>query len=385
MNSLTILHSVENWLPMTETWLYNQVRYLPEGFVSHAVCRRTENLDRFPLDHLHVIHKGRGLRLHWEQVLRRLRLRNHSGFREKVARNTGAQILHSHFGDVAWEDIGVARGAGLKHVATFYGHDVNRLPRTDPRWHARYASLFEHVDRVLCEGPFMADSIVSLGCPRDKVTVQHLGVSVDSIGFAERMLGEDGVLRILIAGVFREKKGIPDALTAVGEFAARRFPVEVSVIGEATREARSLREKERIQQVIRRYGLHDKVRFLGFQSHAAMIEEAYRHHVFLSPSVTAEDGDTEGGAPVSIIEMSATGMPIVSTWHCDIPNVVLDGRSGLLAGEHEPLVLADHLQRLIEQPGLLAQMGLAGREHVERNFDARHQAEMLGSVYRALS
>ncbi len=50
-----------------------------------------------------------------------------------------------------------------------------------------------------------------------------------------------------------------------------------------------------------------------------------RHHLFLSPSVTAPDGDSEGGAPVSIIEAAATGMPVVSTTHCDIPQAVDDG------------------------------------------------------------
>ena len=65
-----------------------------------------------------------------------------------------------------------------------------------------------------------------------------------------------------------------------------------------------------------------------------------KHDVFLAPSVTASNGDTEGGAPVAIIEMAASGMPIVSTRHCDIPSVVLDGVTGLLAAERDSEGLA---------------------------------------------
>ena len=85
------------------------------------------------------------------------------------------------------------------------------------RWHNRYAELFASVDRVFCEGPYMASSNVRLGCPEHKVQVHHLGVAVDQIAYQPRSRSAGEPLRILIAGTFREKKGIPDALRAVGE------------------------------------------------------------------------------------------------------------------------------------------------------------------------
>ncbi len=382
-SGLTVLHSLENWLPLTETWLYNQICYLPLSICSHAVSERRENLEHFPFEKLHTIYQGRGFKLKWEGWLRKLGLRNYSGFKLQVARSIGAQIVHSHFGDIAWQDIGIAKHGGLKHVATFYGHDVNRLPRTDPRWHHRYAELFASVDRVFCEGPYMASSIVRLGCPEDKVQVHHLGVAVDQIAYHPRNRTPGEPLRILIAGTFREKKGIPDALRAVGEL-NRAVQVEATVIGGTTGESRSLVEEERIRKIIADYNLSTRVRFLGFQSHAVLFAEAYKHHIFLSPSVTAEDGDTEGGAPVSIIEMSATGMPVVATTHCDIPNVVLNGVSGLLAEEHDVTALAGHLQYLAEHPDRWGPMGNAGREHIEAEFNATTQGMRLAAMYGEL-
>lgn len=63
-----------------------------------------------------------------------------------------------------------------------------------------------------------------------------------------------------------------------------------------------------------------------------LLDEIARHHVFLSPSVTAPDGDSEGGAPVTIIEAAASGMPVVNSTHCATPEAVYDGRTDRAAG-----------------------------------------------------
>jgi colanic acid/amylovoran biosynthesis glycosyltransferase len=232
--------------------------------------------------------------------------------------------MHSHFCDRGWGDVPLARRHRLAHVVTFYGYDVNMLVRQNPAWRKRYAEMFRHIDLVLCEGPFMRQKIVELGCPDDRARVQRLGVEVDKIRFAPRRLDGDEI-KILTGGAFREKKGIPYALEAVGRLVERGEKLRVTLFGDAGPQPREQEEKRRILEVIRRYRLDNIVTLRGFQPYSVLLEEAYSHHIFLSPSVTSSDGDTEGGAPVALIDMAATGMPIVSSLHCDIPQVVLDG------------------------------------------------------------
>ena len=95
----------------------------------------------------------------------------------------------------------------------------------------------------------------------------------------------------------------------------------------------------------------------------------YKHHIFLSPSIHASNGDTEGGAPVAIIETSTSGMPIISTYHCDIPEVVIDEKSGYLMPERDVDALAERLEFLITNSGIWKQMGQKGREHIEENYN----------------
>ena len=379
----TILHSTPIWLPQTQTWIYNQVRYLPPDIEAHIACEWTENLSQFALPNIHCLADQPVWKQYWDKGVRKLRLRHHLGLPVDVARRHRVDILHSHFGHEGWKDMGIAWRAGLKHVVTFYGLDVNYLPRNQPIWLNRYEHLFRHVDAVLCEGPHMARCIQSLGCPEQKVVVQHLGIAIDDIPFAPLAWRPGDTLKVLIAASFREKKGIPMALEALARLSAR-IPVEITVIGDAGAEPRAHAEKAKILDVIDLHDLTDAVRMMGYQPHSRMLEEARRHHIFLSPSITARDGDTEGGAPVSLIDMSASGMMVVGSTHCDIPEVVVDGKTGLLAPEGDLDGLVDRLEWAIGHWQDWETIRKAARKHVEEQFDAHLQAEKLAGIYRAL-
>ncbi len=380
---LTVIHSVSVWLPLTERWLYDQVRFLPAGFENHVICERTQNLDQIPFQTVHSVEELPRWRYTWDAGMRKLGFRHYLSFLVRKSKEVGARLLHSHFGNTGWQDAGAARRAGMKHVVTFYGLDVSYIPTVFPRWRSRYKELFAGVDNVLCEGPHMAECVVELGCPEHKVRVQRLGIDVENIAFRPRVWDGTGPLRFLIASSFREKKGIPYALEALGVL-GQKIPFQVTIIGDASDKPRSRREKERILATIEKHNLGSRIRMLGYQPYSVLLEEAYRHHIFLSPSVTASDGDTEGGAPISIIEMCASGMPVVSTRHCDIPSVIRDGVTGLLADERDVDGLVRNLSWLIEHPALWEKMLLAAREHIKSEFDARVQGEKLAEIYRRL-
>ncbi|NKQ38247.1 MAG: colanic acid biosynthesis glycosyltransferase WcaL [Methanosarcinales archaeon] len=382
-HKIKVIHSHPVWLPQTQTWMYNQVKYLPKTVESHIVCEITQNLNQFMVPNIHSLHELARWRYYWDKGLRMLRVRQHLGFLTAQIKKHKIQIVHSHFGNIGWADMGAVKKAGIKHIVTFYGVDVNMLPTVDSRWHKRYNNLFKHVDLILCEGPHMAKCLVQLGCPQHKVQVHHLGIRVDEIAFNPRVWNSSKPLRVFIAASFREKKGIPYALEALGHL-QHKVPIEITIIGDANSEKRSQDEKQKIMTVIDEYNLQPKIRFLGYQPHTVLFEEAYKHHVFISPSVTSIKGDTEGGAPVTIIEMAATGIPIVSTTHCDIPNVIKDGITGLLAEERDTDGLLKHLLWLVNNPNKWQHMLQTGRKHMEMEFNARAQGEKLAATYSTL-
>lgn len=381
MTVLKVVHSTPVWLPQTQTWIHTQVDCVPADEVeNHVVCEQTANLDQFPVRNLHDFSAAGPIRRFVDRGMRRSGVRRHLGYLARVARRVGAGVIHSHFGDVAWRDIGAARAAKVAQVVTFYGYDMSELPK-QALWRDRYAELFRAAALVLCEGPHMAACVVAAGCPAHKVRVHHLGVRMERIAFRPRQWRPGETLRVLIASTFAEKKGIPYGLRALGRL-AQNLDLELTIIGDARDTGPSRLEKAAILAALDEQGLAGRTRLLGYQPHARMMEEAYRHHLFLAPSVTARDGGTEGGAPVSLIEMAASGMPIVSSRHCDIPEVVLDGRTGFLAAERDVEGLLQCLLRATRGHADWPTLLTLGRAHVEREFDAMVQGRRLAALYR---
>jgi colanic acid/amylovoran biosynthesis glycosyltransferase len=109
---------------------------------------------------------------------------------------------------------------------------------------------------------------------------------------------------------------------------------------------------------------------------------AYRHHIYLAPSCTAEDGDSEGGAPVTLMEMAAAGLLVVSSRHADIPEVITDGVCGLLADEGDVDGLIEHLIWLTEHREAWFKLRFAARKRIETEFESRGRGRELAEIYR---
>ena len=105
--------------------------------------------------------------------------------------------------------------------------------------------------------------------------------------------------------------------------------------------------------------------------------------ILLHPSLTPEDGDREG-IPNAVIEGQATGLPVVSTRHGGIPELVVDGETGLLVGEYETASLSDALRQLLASKERRLQLGAAGRERIVREFSLEQQAQRYLEMYREL-
>lgn len=379
-----VIHSIADWLPRTATWLYTEVKSLPGSVQSRVVCDQRTDVDAFGDLDIAVLTDEGSIRTLWDKGLRRLGIRDFTGFLRGQLRAFDADVLHSHFGYTGWANRRCARAAGVGHVVSFYGFDIQQVPRSDHRWYHRYERLFDEVDLVLCEGPFMAGSLERLGCAADKIRVHHLGVPVDRIPFQLRRLTQGERLRVLLAGTFREKKGHVDALEAVAQLRQRGIGVQVTLVGEATGSAGDQREKSRIDAVIARHGLEDCVTRTGFLEHERLLAASYDHHVFVAPSVTAADGDSEGGAPVLLTEMAATGIVLVGTSHCDIPNVIQDGTTGYLVPERQPTQLADALARAVREDADWSRLARNARRRVECEFNAETQGVRLAALYESV-
>ena len=308
----------------------------------------------------------------WLSVAESLQHRYHPWRYASLMQRDRPAVLLAHFGDEGCRMVPVASRWQVPLLTRFYGYDMSQLPRRG-RWLARLQWLFTEGAGILVEGPAMASAVADLGCPPARIHILPLGIACAAIPWQPR--GDDGTgpVRVLMAATLREKKGHTFGLSALAQLAARHPRLQVTVIGDGP-----LRRP--LQDQVDASPLAGRVTWLGNVPHAQVLAAMAEHHLFLHPSVTAGDGDSEGGAPIVLLEAQASGMPVISSIHADIPHIVRPGLSGLLAPEQDVPALVSALSYLLERPERWAAMGEAGRRHVETHFDAPELGERLADL-----
>ena len=113
--------------------------------------------------------------------------------------------------------------------------------------------------------------------------------------------------------------------------------------------------------------LGERILFLGVRSQVEVAVLMRQARVFVQHSLVAGDGDSEGN-PVAVMEAQLSGLPVVATRHAGIPEVVIDGQTGLLVEEGDTCGMSVAIERLLQDPAWCAQLGAAGRRHVEQGF-----------------
>lgn len=297
-------------------------------------------------------------------------------YRHFVLKASRASLIHAHHGPNGYEALRIKRSTSLPLITTFYGADMSVVPKV-PGWMEKYAELFSEGDLFLVEGSHMMQKLVELGCPEGKVDIQHIAIDTEQFRFHARSPRGDGTINLLFCGRFTEKKGLMYALRA---FSAvyQQFPgLRLRIIGDGE-------QRQQVEQFVRKNNLERAVEFLGYQSHAVVAYEMDQADIFIHPSVTAANGDTEGGAPTILLEAQASGIPVLTTWHADIPEVTLPGQSALLSKERDWEGLADNLFHFISKPDEWLSFGQAGRYHVEQNYNIRTEVIKLESKYLQL-
>lgn len=297
-----------------------------------------------------------------------------------VARQGGIDLLHCHFGTRA-HLAAALRSLGLmdaKIVTTFHGFDLSALIKRKGQDH--YQLLFRFGALFLPISEMWARTLRELGCDPARIVVHRVGIDCALNEFRERRLDPraNAPVKLISVGRLVEKKGHAYTLRALAELrrVRRDLSVTLDIVGEGEL-------MDALKAEAAELHLEDLVKFHGGLPHSrtlALLEDA---DVFILPSVTAGDGDMEG-IPVSLMEAMARGMPVISTYHSGIPELVEDGVSGFLVPERDVPALAAAVQRAIDSAHKWPEIGRAGRRMVEHEFNRRKLGRRLIEHYGRL-
>lgn len=278
------------------------------------------------------------------------------GYVERALRSNGIQAVLGEYGPMGVAIAPACVRARVPLVVFFHGYDAYRQ-QVLADMGDRYAELFENCQALVVNTQSIADRLVALGAPACKIHRAPCGVETDA--FTPTQPDCTGPVFVAV-GRFVEKKAPYLTLLAFQRVHQAIPEARLTMAG-----AGPLMEV--CVRLARYYDLEDAVSFPGVCSSAQVARLLSDARAFVQHSITALDGDSES-LGVVFLEAGASGLPVVATRHDGIPEVVLDGETGLLVDEGDVDGMAQAMIRLAQEPELAARMGAAGRARVEAEF-----------------
>ena len=386
------LQLFESYLPNAQNWVFRMLNNLPDIEVNVAAYRYyneqfvTPKINLLPMPNYispDLLEGRDNAKNIFSKIINRIAIKkknkHYFEYIGKWAKENGVELIHTHFANMGWQYIELKKITGLPYFVSFYGFDYESLPFRFQEWKKRYQSLYEKADGFVCEGAFGASILVNQGCDPAKVHVVHLGVDTSKIPAIARTKNE-GELHLLQLSNYSQKKGHIYTLQAFIKALNDCPNMTLTFVGSELENIKS-----KLEALVKQHNIEHKVRFIGFIEFTKLYEFFGQYHVFIHPSCYSDTRDCEGGAPIVLLDAQCTGMPVISTTHCDIPEEVIHGKTGLLTPEKDADALAGSIRTFYNMNNnTYQQYATAARQHVIENFDIKPCALQLQKLYNTI-
>ena len=288
-----------------------------------------------------------------------------------------ADVFLVHFGYAGalankLRELNVLKG---KQATVFHGADISRRHILDEH-KQDYANLFRQTELLLPISHLWERKLIAMGCPPEKIHVTRMGIEPEKFNLKVRD-ALHSPLRIVSVARLTEKKGLGVAVDACKFLKAQGANFEYTIIGNGDME-------EELRNTIRTADLEDCVKMVGFKPQEEIKRYLDEADIFLLPSLTAADGDMEG-IPVALMEAMAVGLPVVSTDHSGIPELIENNVSGWLAPEGDAKALSDILLKLAKGEVDVVPVVAAARQKVETEFNQHIAYRELAQLLEQLA
>jgi glycosyltransferase involved in cell wall biosynthesis len=327
------------------------IHYAPPQEILRILERNAKNTRKWPRD-LVEQHEGRyGPVAKAEQ-----RARNALYFAEFFARR-GVDHVHVHFANrAAHTAVFLKEISGIPFSVTAHGQDFMKDLGSDDLLREICAAA----EFVAAETDYSRD-LLRQRCPNSAAKIHRVYNGIDLERFQEPCsCNGTRIPRIVSVGRLVAFKGFDDLIDACAELARRRIDFVCDIIGDGPL-------REALQAKIEQLDLSSRVNLLGSLSQGAVLEKLQAADIFALASTTDAQGATDV-FPTVILEAMASARPVVSTHLAGIPELVVDGQTGMLAPPGDSTALAHALEQLLRHPELRLRFGDAGRARIEQHF-----------------
>ncbi len=366
------------YLEHSETFIYRQLKELSKNHDVLTLSTVAKNISLYPkagelkfrkynlIDRIYVklFTQKYGVRYDFPPFKKQFFIREIKRFKPDV--------IHAHFGSNGIEILPIAIKMGIPLFTTLHGIDASEF-LNDTNYRKRIIDL-SNVSTILTVSAIMRQEIINIGANPSNIFVNRIGIPVDEFDFSLRIpirdkLREKQEIIFLQISRFTEKKGHQFTVRAFAKFLGKHPNLSVRLLlgGDGPLLHNTI-------QLVNELGIANQVEFIGKVAHHKVKEYLQNADVFLHHSITTKNDDKEG-IPTVIMEAMATGLPVLSSKHAGIPELVLDGITGFLVEEKDIDSYVLCMEKIIEAD--TEKMALECRKHIENNFNTRRQVAEL--------
>lgn len=269
----------------------------------------------------------------------------------KICRKFKPDVIHAHWPfPHAYIALGAAKLFKIPLVLNFHGAELLLIRKK--KWVKPLLKFaISQAQAVFANSSFTAGKIKALR--NVEIEWSPYGTTLEKGAGNTEPHAINSKFKILFVGRHIERKGICYLIEAAKYLPRDQFEIRIVGVGDLTEELKKLASESATPNSA-------EIIFTGKLSPEALANEYKTANVFTLPAIVDSKGDTEG-LGVVLIEAMELGLPIVASNVGGIPDVVIDGETGILVPEKDPEALANAYKRLASNPELISQL-LAGAQ-----------------------
>lgn len=358
--------SRSNKYSYSETFIDNQIKALQPKILLYegwypSILPNEKSFLPFPFNFIFV--RG-GLRNIFPKIYHKI----YTNLLASYLQKNGIDTLLANYGLMGVALADACEKANIRLFVHFHGFDASEYKTLDT-YKVRYKILFQKVEGIIVVSNDMKKQLISLGADSTKIYLNSYGVETNKFTGA---LPETKNPIFISVGRFTAKKAPQLTIQAFSTVLTKVPNARMIMIGDG-----ELWEESK--QIADKLNILDKIDFQGKKSPEQIAEQLREARIFVQHSRIAENGDSEG-TPNTVLEASATGLPIISTRHAGIKDAVVHEETGFLVEEGDWESMAEYMIQLAQDPNLCGQMGRAARKHIEKNYEMSKRVRTLKDI-----
>lgn len=281
-------------------------------------------------------------------------------------------VILIEYGISAAESLDILIKANIPFVVHFHGYDAFRYDVL-AKYTEKYREVFKKACKIVSVSSLMSEQLRTLGCPEQKLLYNPYGPNNN---FLEVSPNYDSH-QVISVGRFTEKKAPQLTILCFYLISEKFSKSKLVMVGDGPL-------LSNCQELVHALGISEKVEFKGIKSADEVKELMMQSSIYLQHSVRPLSGDCEG-TPVSILEAMAAGLPVISTRHSGIADVVQPGITGFIVNEGDVIEMAECLETAINDLSLRIRLGEQGRRLIKERFLMKYHIEKFDDLFKRVA